>query len=98
MTRRRLYRSERRVGRCELSWPRRQDGIQSGRFCRVALQVRIAQALMIVDVCHDKTVRELDDQLDGFLGAARRAYRVLQDIGVVGDAVDGENLRAFGEL
>jgi hypothetical protein len=27
----------------------------------------------------------------------RRADRVLQHIGVVGNAVDGENLRAFGE-
>src|ERR1700719_3327868 len=57
--------------------------------CRwFALQVRVAQTIVIVESEDSKSIAGLDDQLDRKLRRLRRSDRVFQYIDVVGGTVD----------
>ena len=71
---------------------RREDLIEPCGRIRDALETRIPQAAVIVDVHCAVSVTRLDDQLDRRTTPLRGGDRALDRIGRVGDAVDRGHL------
>src|ERR1700761_920463 len=72
-------------------WPCGQDCVEARRFCCVPIEMRVARPVVIVDVGNHEAITDFDDELDGLLARPGGENGILENIGVVGDAIDGQD-------